>query len=192
MKLTHINRIITEKIPRQLFTFTAINTVVQEEQTVHYPTEFLNSIEISGLPPHTLKIKPGIPVILLRSLLPPRLMNGTRCLVISCGRNIIEVEVAVGHYAGERHVIPRITLQPSESTLPFQFQRKQFPLQPCFAMTINKAQGQSLKTVGLHLHQPVFSHGMLYVALSRTGNNKSIYVFTSNGNSRNVVYKEIL
>ena len=120
----------------------------------------------------------------LRSLLPPRLMNGTRCLVLSCGRNVIEVEVAVDLYAGERHVIPRITLQPSESTLPFQFQRKQFPLQPCFAMTINTSQGQSLKTVGLHLHQPVFSHGMLYVALSRTGNNKSIYVFTSNGNSR--------
>ena len=124
--------------------------------------------------PQTVKV--GIPVMLLRSLHPPRLMNETRCLVVSCRRNVIEVEVAVGPYAGERHIILRITLQPSESKLPFQFQRKQFPIQPCFAMTINKSQGQSLKKIGLHLHQPLFSHGMLYVALSRTGNNKSIFL----------------
>ncbi|EJT96831.1 hypothetical protein DACRYDRAFT_59976, partial [Dacryopinax primogenitus] len=35
-----------------------------------------------------------------------------------------------------------------------------------FAMTINKAQGQSVTNVGLDLCIPVFSHGQLYVALS--------------------------
>ncbi len=34
-------------------------------------------------------------------------------------------------------------------------------------MTINKSQGQSLKYVGLDLRVPVFTHGQLYVALSR-------------------------
>ena len=34
-------------------------------------------------------------------------------------------------------------------------------------MTINKAQGQTLRTVGVDLRSPVFSHGQLYVALSR-------------------------
>ena len=51
---------------------------------------------------------------------------------------------------------------------PFQFERKQFSLRPCFAKTINKAQGQTLKVIGLDLGQPIFAHGMLYVALSRT------------------------
>ena len=35
------------------------------------------------------------------------------------------------------------------------------------AMSINKIQGQSLKQVGLYLLKPVFTHGQLYVALSR-------------------------
>ena len=47
--------------------------------------------------------------------------------------------------------------------------RRQFPIRLAFAMTINKAQGQSLKRVGIYLKRPVFAHGQLYVALSRAG-----------------------
>jgi ATP-dependent DNA helicase PIF1 len=43
--------------------------------------------------------------------------------------------------------------------MPFTLRRRQFPVRPTFAMTINKAQGQTLKMVGIFLPKPVFTHG---------------------------------
>jgi ATP-dependent exoDNAse (exonuclease V) alpha subunit len=33
-------------------------------------------------------------------------------------------------------------------------------------MTINKAQGQTMKTIGIYMPEPIFTHGQLYVTLS--------------------------
>src|SRR3984885_14408421 len=60
-----------------------------------------------------------------------------------------------------------MTLTSGPDDSPFTLQRCQFPPHLAFAMTINKSQGQSLKLVGIDLRSPVFSHGQLYVALSR-------------------------
>jgi ATP-dependent DNA helicase PIF1 len=46
-----------------------------------------------------------------------------------------------------------------DEMFPFQFKRKQFPIRLSFAMTINKAQGQTIPNVGVYLPKPVFSHG---------------------------------
>ena len=82
--------------------------------------------------------------------------------------NAIDAEIVNGQHAGKRIFIPRIPLCPSEDiTLPFKFKRKQFPIRLSFAMTINKAQGQTIPNVGIYLPEPVFSHGQLYIALSR-------------------------
>ncbi|KAL3652540.1 hypothetical protein CASFOL_002221 [Castilleja foliolosa] len=64
-------------------------------------------------------------------------------------------------------------------------------------MTINKSQGQSLANVGLYLKKPVFSHGQLYVALSRVTNPSGLKILLSSNDEDNrsstvnVVYKEI-
>jgi ATP-dependent exoDNAse (exonuclease V) alpha subunit len=63
-----------------------------------------------------------------------------------------------------------------EDTCPVEFTRLQFPLQLCYAMTINKSHGQAFTgRVGLYLKDAVFSHGQLYVALSRATSFKNIY-----------------
>lgn len=63
-------------------------------------------------------------------------------------------------------------------------------------MTINKSQGQSVQHVGVNLTTPVFSHGQLYVALSRCTSGRRIKVLLSEANvtrrTANVVYKEVL
>ncbi|GFS08031.1 ATP-dependent DNA helicase PIF1 [Elysia marginata] len=105
--------------------------------------------------------------MLMRSLKPPELINGTRCVVVNCSPNVAEVEITVGAHKGKRHFIPRIPVEPTDTQLPFKFQRSQLPLRPCFAMTINKAQGLTLKCEELNVRQHVFTHVMLYVALLR-------------------------
>ena len=90
----------------------------------------------------------------------------------------------------ETHLTPRICPQKSDSILPFTFQR--FPLRQCFGLTINKAQGQTSQVVGLDLRTPVFRHGMLYVALSRTGRKDAIHILTEGEVKSNVVYPEAL
>ena len=141
---------------------------VDDDSHNNYPLDFLNSITPNVLPPHELKIK-NCPIILLRNIDPHNgLCNGTRLVVKGFADNAIDCEIVNGQHAGNRIFIPRIPMSPSEDiTLPFKFKQKQFPIRLSFAMTINKAQGQTIPNVGIYLPDPVFSQGQLYVALSR-------------------------
>ena len=58
------------------------------------------------------------------------------------------------------------------------------------AITINKAQGQSLEKCGIDLNTDCFSHGKLFVACSRVGKPDNLFICTNNGTWKNVVCKD--
>ena len=123
---------------------------------------------------------------------PSKTINGTSCIITRLHANVIETTVSCGPYKGEVVLLPRIPLITFDSELPFQFRRLQFPCKPCFAMTINKAQGQTYKAIGVDLSVPCFSHGQLYVAVSQTGSAVKLSILAHNSQTRNVVYPEAL
>ena len=134
---------------------------VDDDSNNNYPLDFINSITPNGLPPHELRIKKNCPVILLRNLDPHNgLCNSTRLVVKGFDDNAIDAEIVNGQMLGKGFFIPRIPLCPSEDiTLPFKSKRKQFPIRLSFAITINKAQGQTIPNVEIYLPEHVFSHG---------------------------------
>jgi hypothetical protein len=156
---------------------------VEEDQHGYYPEDFLNALTPNGLPPHMLKLKINCPIILLRNIDPANgLCNGTRLVVRGFQKNAIDAEIVLGQHSGTRVFLPRIPLCPSDDEMfPFHFKRKQFPVRLSFAMTINKSQGQTIPNVGVYLPDPVFSHGQLYVALSRATATTNIKVLIGTG-----------
>ncbi|CAN1811772.1 ATP-dependent DNA helicase PIF1 [Linum perenne] len=114
-------------------------------------------------------------VMLLRNLNPSAgLCNGTRILLTHLANNVVRGLIIGGTFEG-----------------------RQYPLRLCYAMTINKSQGQTLEQVGLYLPSPVFSHGQLYVAVSRVRSANGIHVVVENDDglasdiTRKIVYDEI-
>ncbi|GKC23144.1 RNA-directed DNA polymerase, eukaryota [Tanacetum coccineum] len=129
----------------------------------YYPLEFLNSLNVSGLPPHCLRLKIGCPIILLRNLDPANgLYNGTRLICKRFDPNVINAEIIVGQHAGVK--------------------------------------GQTISNVGVYLPESVFSHGQLYVALSRGISRTTTKVLVKPEKevdqpgvyTANVVYQEVL
>ena len=68
-------------VPDMGQSFHSIDTIVDADWAVEFPTEFLNLRQPPGIPPHNLILKKGAPIMLLRNLDPPRLCNGTRLVV---------------------------------------------------------------------------------------------------------------
>jgi len=164
-----INDMIMRTIPRPARTFISIDkiddatvdtTAHPEQNGENVAKEILASMTPNGLPPAGLVLKVGTPIMLLRNISPHEgLCNGTRLLITNLDNWLIKRTILGGTFHGKSAMIPRIITTSNQGDAPWVIQRKQYPVRPSFAITINKSQGQSLGTVGVDLRTSAFTHG---------------------------------
>ncbi|CAK1600521.1 unnamed protein product [Parnassius mnemosyne] len=131
-----INDTLLTSFEGEVMVYASIEPVVNTDDAINYPVEFLNSLKPSGLPHHKLILRVGTPVMLLRNLKPLQLCKGPRPKEKALHRNVVEAIIITGCALGESVFVPRIPLIPND--LPFEFKRIHFPPKVCFAMTIKK------------------------------------------------------
>jgi hypothetical protein len=195
-QVDELNFKISEIFPGEARIMSSADTCTNIGDVTRFPVEYLNSLTPTGLPPHKLHLKKGMILMLIRNLNPKGgLCNGTRLILNEIGTYVLRCTIASGTKKGNTALIPRIELTPNDNLYSFDWKRRQFPVRPAFAVTINKSQGQTLKKVGVWLEEPVFTHGQLYVAASRVGHPDHLLFAVKKSakrRTRNVVYKEIL
>ncbi|CAN1140320.1 ATP-dependent DNA helicase PIF1 [Linum perenne] len=157
-----------------------VNPYVVEDEL---PLEFLNYLQMENFPNHQLTLKVGVQVILLRNIdQTTGLCNGTRMMIRTFGTWFIEVKILMG----------------THKSLDFNLVRRQYPIALSFAMTINKSQGQTLHSVGLCLKRHVFTHGQLYVVLSRVTRKSGLKIISCDDGGEpinqmsNIMFHEVL
>ena len=167
----------------------------------------LNEFNTTGIPHHILKLKVGDVCLVLRALMCDNLPTNARVIILAISPYVLRVQTL-----GETPrvvLIPRIRFKFSlQYGLSYKMIRTQFPLRLSYCMTFNKSQSQTLDRVLLDCVNEPFSHGHLYVALSRVRQYNNIRLFINTDTQThmnphstecllmpvitNVVYKDIL
>ena len=91
-----------------------------------FSVEYINSLNPNGIPRHCIKLKKGVPVMLLRNLQPKQgLCNGTHLIFQSLSNNGRVLICSYKHNRITREMaIPRIVLKPKTNEFPFDWPRR--------------------------------------------------------------------
>ncbi|CAN0857813.1 ATP-dependent DNA helicase PIF1 [Linum grandiflorum] len=163
--VSQINSYMLDQWPGEEMCYYSSNSIQSDfldpsSAEAEYPMEFLNALQIGNFPAHELKLKVGVPVILLRNLdQTTGLCNGTWMVIRTMGTWFLEVEILTDTHIRDRVYLPRLSLTSHQKSLNFTLVRRQYPIALSFGMTINKSQGQTLQSIGLCLKRQVFTHG---------------------------------
>ena len=123
------------------------------------------------------------------------LCNGTRLMITHLGKWSVNANIISSKNIGTRVTIRRLIMSPNDSKWPFKLNRRQLPIATCYAMTINKIQGQTLQRVGVNLPKQVFTYGQVNVAASRVTTREGLKTAEEDSEDhthiKKIVYTEI-
>ncbi|GBP32315.1 hypothetical protein EVAR_86148_1 [Eumeta japonica] len=107
-----INNDIVAKLPGENKIYYSNDSVKdQHEGALEFTTEFLNSVNISDLPPHELKLKKKSLIMLLRNLnVSEGLCNGVRLIVTSLCNNIIKAKSLLANNPARKYIYLELLL----------------------------------------------------------------------------------
>ena len=158
-----------------------LHTVDMNHKTQAHLSQSLHTYNAAGAPPARLSLAVGMVVTCLRNYdhaFP--MMNGTRAVICGIGARIVTVckpeDWSASGPDPERCLsIPRINFTIEVDTKTgLTMTRRQFPLAPAYAITVHKAQGQTLERIVVNATQATWEHGQLYTALSRVRGRNNI------------------
>jgi hypothetical protein len=192
-----INKLCINKLPGQSIDCPAADVYIDCATPDDYPQDYIESVHMNGAPPFMLTLKVGARYMCIRNLDPKRgLINGTMLQLLSMGSRYIQCRITSGPAAGSVVLMMKcvFTVTPEASGLPFTLTRRQYPIIPAYCLSVHKAQGQTLKMCGVIFESDPFTHGQLYVALSRVASWHNLSVHLHSGETRvhNVVHKHLL
>lgn len=190
-----INRMCFARIPGDLTECPAADVFLDCHDRDAFPSDYIASLSMKGAPPWMLQLKLGAKYMCIRNLDQTRgIINGTMLRLIAIGRRYVQVQVMTGKSKGSCELFMKsvFTITPEASGLPFTMTRTQYPMIPAYCLSVHKAQGQSLHTVGLVFESDPFTHGQLYVALSRVGSWERVFAYHQGDDIRNVVLKHLI
>ena len=136
-EVEEVNAAVLKRLPGEEVVLKSLDTT--EEGAADYPPEFLNTCELSGMPPHSLTLKPGCLVMLLRNIdQAGGHCNGTKYVVVNIKQHVLELRSVDTSNRGATILLPRIVSISKTKSLPFTLRRKQFPVKLAYGMTANK------------------------------------------------------
>ncbi|KAI5708509.1 hypothetical protein M8J77_024181 [Diaphorina citri] len=199
VNVKNINERILGMLEGQLHELLSADSVDREdEDSLDADIQIVNQATGKGVPDHILRLKIGSVCLIMRNLnIADGLVNGTKVILTAISPRLITVRMPGGT---QLYGIPRIIFKfAMVEGSPLRISRRQFPLMLAYAMSGHKSQGQTIDYVGVDLRTDCFTHGQLYVLLSRVRSPQDIVVLVPENRVhagvayvKNIVYNELL
>ncbi|MSR77111.1 MAG: AAA family ATPase [Candidatus Omnitrophica bacterium] len=137
-----------------------------------YEATLTGAFDAASYPTETsLRLKVGAHVLMIKNDPEKRWVNGSTGEVVSLDEQAIQVKIGDQKYDVEPVTWEKIKYSFDEETETIREEVvgsfEQFPMKLAWAITIHKSQGLTFDRVAVDLGRGAFTHGQVYVALSR-------------------------